>query len=123
MEYIRNMESFVKVMKALSDPIRVKMLKMLQEKELCVCEIYTGIEISQPAASKHLKTLMDAGLVKSEKQGLWVNYSLFYNGPNPFACALLGNLALWLEEDEDVKKVKEQLPFLDREKICGKDVT
>ena len=114
------MESFVKVMKALSDPIRVKMLKMLQEKEFCVCELYTGLGISQSAASKHLKTLMDAGLVKSEKQGLWVNYSLFYNGPNPFAYAILGNLSMWLEEDEDVKQLKQQLPFLDREKICCK---
>jgi len=49
------MKDFVKVMKALSDPNRVKMLKMLQHRPMCVCEIQAALEIAQPTVSKHLK--------------------------------------------------------------------
>ena len=51
------MKSFVKVMKALSDPGRVKIMKMLQRKVMCVCEIQAALGIAQSTASKHLKIL------------------------------------------------------------------
>jgi len=70
------MKTFVKVMKALSDPNRVKILKLLQEKVMCVCELQSAIGISQPSVSKHLKILEEAGLVDYRKEGLWVNYFL-----------------------------------------------
>ena len=54
------METFVKVMKALSDPNRVKIIKMLQQKSMCVCEIRGALDISQPSVSKHLKFLEEA---------------------------------------------------------------
>ncbi len=57
------MKVFIKVMKALSDPNRVKLLKMLQRKSKCVCEMKTALAISQPSVSKHLRLLADAGLV------------------------------------------------------------
>ncbi len=49
------MKSFIKVMNALSDQNRVKIVKLLQHKTLCVCELRAALEISQPIASKHLK--------------------------------------------------------------------
>ena len=70
------MKEFVKVMKALSDPNRVKILKMLQHKTMCVCELQGALGVSQPTVSKHLKILEDAGFVTSFKDGLWVNYHL-----------------------------------------------
>jgi len=70
------MKDFIRVMKALSDPNRVKMVKMLQARPFCVCEIKETLNIAQSTASKHLKILEDAGLVTSVKDGLWVNYSL-----------------------------------------------
>jgi ArsR family transcriptional regulator len=56
------MNEFIKVMKALSDPNRVKLLKLLQKREMCVCEIQAALGISQPTVSKHLKILEGAGL-------------------------------------------------------------
>ena len=56
------MKAFVKVMKALSDPNRVKILKMLQHKAMCVCEMQVALKIAQPSVSKHLKLLEEAGL-------------------------------------------------------------
>jgi len=55
------MKAFIKVMKALSDPNRVKIIKMLQHKIMCVCEMQKALNVSQPAVSKHLKLLEDAG--------------------------------------------------------------
>ena len=65
------MKAFVKVMKALSDPNRVKIVKLLQQKVMCVCELQGALGISQPSVSKHLKILEEAGLVDYQKDGLW----------------------------------------------------
>lgn len=69
----------VKIFKALGDPTRLKIVKMLSEKELCVCEIIPATGKSQPTTSAHLKILYEAGLVKSRKDGLSVHYSLADN--------------------------------------------
>jgi len=112
------MKAFIKVMKALSDPNRVKILKLLQEKEMCVCEIQGALEISQPNASKHLKLLEDSGLVESRKDGLWVNYSLTNGMSSPYAASLLGNLRHWLNDDPQVSELIEKVPLLNREELC-----
>lgn len=114
------MKEFVKVMKAASDPARVKILKMLQRKVMCVCEIQEALGIAQSSASKHLKLLEDAGLITYHKDGLWVNYSLGDGSQNPYAANLLGNLKHWLEDDSGIKPVIERLPDINREKIRGR---
>ncbi|MEJ2691154.1 MAG: metalloregulator ArsR/SmtB family transcription factor, partial [Deltaproteobacteria bacterium] len=70
------MNTLIKIMKALSDPSRVKIIKMLEYREMCVCEIREVLGLAQPTVSKHLKVLEEAGLVKRRKEGLWVNYCL-----------------------------------------------
>jgi ArsR family transcriptional regulator len=114
------MKHFIKVMKALSDPNRVKIVKMLQEKPMCVCEIQAAIELAQPTVSNHLKILDDAGLVTYRKSGLWVNYQLADGNANPYAATLLGNLRHWLQNDPDILRLLERLPSIDREEICKK---
>lgn len=112
------MKTFVKVMKSLSDPNRVKIVKMLQERSLCVCELRAALELAQPTVSKHLKQLEEAGLVTFEKEGLWVNYRLSDGSSSPYAASILGNLKHWLGEDPQIKKiVRETLPGINREKI------
>jgi len=114
------MEAFLKVMKALSDTNRVKIVKMLQQKSLCVCEIRGALDIAQPTVSKHLKILEDSGMVHHVKEGLWVNYHLADGSANPYAATLMGNLRHWLNENEEVRQLMERLPFLDREALCRK---
>jgi ArsR family transcriptional regulator len=63
------MKDFIRVMKALSDPNRARILKLLYQKTLCVNEITGIIKLAQPTVSKHLKILENAGLVVSEKRG------------------------------------------------------
>ena len=112
------MKGFVKVMKALSDPNRVKIIKMLQQKILCVCELKTALNLAQPTVSKHLKLLEDAGLVESDKDGLWVNYRLTNGNSSPYAATVLGNLRHWLNEDRQIADLIEKLPTIRREDVC-----
>jgi len=113
------MKKFIKVMKALSDPNRVKMVKLLQHRVMCVCEIQAALGLAQSTASKHLKILEDAGLISYDKEGLWVNYSLADGTDSPYAANLLGSLKHWLDDDPALAKLVEQLPNIRREDICG----
>lgn len=114
------MKQFIKVMKALSDPNRVKMIKILQSRPLCVCEIKETLGIAQSTASKHLKLLEDAGLVRSFKDGLWVNYSLADGSDSPYSANMIGNLKHWLNDETDVKNLNQILPGINRENIVRK---
>ncbi|MGD2127533.1 MAG: metalloregulator ArsR/SmtB family transcription factor [Desulfobacteraceae bacterium] len=114
------MKDFLKVMKALSDPNRIKIIKMLQHKSMCVCEMREALGVAQPTVSKHLKLLEDAGLVASHKDGLWVNYHLTNGASTPYAASVLGNLRHWLEEDPQIADLIEKLPTIRREDVCKK---
>ncbi len=113
------MKEFIKVMKALSDPNRVRLVKMLQKRTMCVCEVQAALGISQPTVSKHLKILERAGLVDRKKEGLWVNYSLTNGGRSPYAASLLGNLMYWLADDPGVRDLIEKSEAIRRENLCG----
>ena len=115
------MDEFIRVMKALSDPNRVKLLKMLQEREMCVCELRAALRLAQPTVSKHLKILEEAGLVRREKDGLWVNYTISGGGRSPYAASLLGHLRHWLSEDAEVRSLLENLDSIRREDICSRE--
>ena len=114
------MKSFLKVMKALSDPNRVKIIKLLQQKMMCVCELRGALKIAQPTVSKHLKILEEAGLVEYVKDGLWVNYFLADGSASPYAASVLGNLKHWLEEDPEIAELVKKVPLLNREELCRK---
>ena len=62
--------------RALSDPIRVQLVDVLRANagKVCVCELVPLFDVSQPTISHHLKVLRDAGIVGSEKRGLWAYY-------------------------------------------------
>jgi len=113
------MKEFVKVMKALSDINRVKIIKLLQHKMMCVCELQTALRVAQPTVSKHLKLLENAGLVVSKKEGLWVNYYLSDGSASPYAASMLGNLRHWLDHDYELKEIIEKLPNIRRDLICN----
>jgi ArsR family transcriptional regulator, arsenate/arsenite/antimonite-responsive transcriptional repressor len=70
------MDELVTIFKALSDETRLRVIKLLEEGELCVCDITAALDMSQPKVSFHLGTLKDAELIKDRKQGKWIHYSL-----------------------------------------------
>jgi ArsR family transcriptional regulator len=114
------MKDFIRVMKALSDPNRIKAIKMLQHKELCVCEIQESLGLAQPTVSKHLKILEDAGLVQSRKNGLWVNYRLIGDDANPYAAEMLRQMDKWLGDDVEIRQMLNRLPEIRREDLKKK---
>ncbi len=62
--------------RALSDPIRLNVVKLLQDQEMCVCDICDVLQIKQPKLSFHLKALRESGLLNTRQQGRWVYYSI-----------------------------------------------
>lgn len=71
-----NYEESAKILKALAEPNRVKIIDILSCGERCACDILEHFDFSQPTLSHHMKVLMEAGLVNSRKDGLWTHYSL-----------------------------------------------
>lgn len=72
----QNYDDYAKVIKALSDSSRLKIIDILSCGEQCACKILEHFEFTQPTLSHHMKVLMECGLVKSRKEGLWSYYSL-----------------------------------------------
>ena len=70
------MNELVTIFKALSDETRLRIIKLLEQGELCVCDITAALDMVQPKVSFHLSTLKEAGLIKDRKQGKWIHYSL-----------------------------------------------
>jgi ArsR family transcriptional regulator len=70
------MKQYVDLFKALSDETRLRIMVLLSEEELCVCQIEAALELPQAKVSRHLTVLRYAGLVKDRRDGLWIYYSL-----------------------------------------------
>jgi ArsR family transcriptional regulator, arsenate/arsenite/antimonite-responsive transcriptional repressor len=83
-------ERMATIAKALGDPIRVQLVDVLRKHagKVCVCELVPLFDLSQPTVSHHLKVLRDAGIVGSEREGLWAYYYV-----NPEA---LEEVSAWL---------------------------
>ncbi len=113
------MKQFIRVMKALSDPNRVRMIKILGVKELCVCELQDLIGLAQSTTSKHLKVLEEAGLVDYRKEGSWFIYRLSKGAESDYARVMLKNLKGWLVEEPVLQKMIVRLPQVDRERSCA----
>jgi ArsR family transcriptional regulator len=115
------MKEFVRVMKALSDPTRVKILKILERRSMCVCELQTALGAAQSTTSKHLKILEDAGLAASHKDGLWVNYTLADGRQSAYAASILGNLRHWLNDAVEIRALMDGIEGIDRFQILDRN--
>jgi len=70
------MEELLLIYKALSDETRLRIVKLLEKGELCVCDIVAALHIAQPKASFHLGVLKEAGLIKDRREGKWMHYRI-----------------------------------------------
>lgn len=104
------MKRFIRVMKALSDPNRVRVLKLLQEGELCVCEVQKLLGLAQSTVSKHMKILEDAWLVNRERRGTWIIYTLADGSESIYAKTMLNRLRTWLDDDSELNQMHKILP-------------
>ncbi|MFW6036096.1 MAG: ArsR/SmtB family transcription factor [Halothermotrichaceae bacterium] len=100
----------IKVLKALSHENRVRILNLLKERKLCVCELESIMYVNQSNASRHLNKLKHAGLITSEHDAQWVYYSLNskFIKEHPFINEIiLGELDSLKNCQEDYKRLKK----------------
>lgn len=107
-----------KILKALADKNRLRIIKLLGAKKLCVCELAFILGISQPSVSKHLKKLSSAGIIDSEQDCFWTNYYLRADvkALKAFLTCLKKNLSKEAIIKQDLKRSKK----VDRFRICCK---
>ena len=100
-----------RIFKALSDPIRIKILHFLRKPEgvccalegvVCACDVERLLDVSQATVSHHMKLLVDAGLVRAQKQGRWMLYQI---EADAFADAMA-----WLAPFARTTKAKQRVP-------------
>lgn len=113
------MKQFIRIMKALSDPNRVRLIKILGRQKLCVCELQDLIGLAQSTVSKHMKVLEEAGLVDFHKEGSWIIYRLTAGEESDYARVMLENLEDWLNDDPQLREMMARLSQVDRERICA----
>ena len=114
------MKEVIKALKAAGDKNRLRILKMLQHKDMCVCELSAALGITQPSVSKHLSLLKEAGLVSDEREGQWINYRLSDGAAGQFAPALLELVRCWVNDDPKVKADQHKIKTLCRQDLCKK---
>ncbi|MBI5447072.1 MAG: winged helix-turn-helix transcriptional regulator [Deltaproteobacteria bacterium] len=100
------MEDLLRPLKALGDESRLKILWMLEDRDLCSCEIQEAVGLAQSTVSRHLQLLEDAGFVVSEKLGLWKIYR-FNPSPDPMAQGLLSLLRYAAVGNPAARSVRE----------------
>jgi ArsR family transcriptional regulator len=92
---------------------------MLEQRDLCVCEVREVLQLSNSTVSKHLSILRTADLITDTKDGKWVNYRLNKKSENPLVRSLLDLMADSFQDDDAVGQDKKNLRRADRNKICG----
>jgi len=113
------MQETVRAFKALSDTSRIRIIKMLEIRPLCVCEITAVLGLATSTVSKHLSILKNAGFIFDQKENRWVNYYLNSASQLPHVKELLPLLCKWLSDDMKIAKDKEKARIVNREKLCG----
>ncbi|MDZ7723401.1 MAG: metalloregulator ArsR/SmtB family transcription factor [candidate division KSB1 bacterium] len=112
------MEQLVQLFKALSDKNRVRILKMLEARPLCVCEITEILGLAASTTSKHLHILTDAGLSFEQKDGKWVNYHLNRAAQQQYIKQLLPLMREWINDDPVVDQDRRNMQTTDRVDLC-----
>ncbi|MDD5362448.1 MAG: metalloregulator ArsR/SmtB family transcription factor [Ignavibacteria bacterium] len=113
------LEELEKIFKALSDSNRIRIIKMLQKKPLCVCEIQAVLKLAVSTVSKHLSILREAGFISDWKEGKWINYKI-NSAPAPAVSNALLFVQMQIEDDETVKKDRKTSCCVDRNILCCK---
>lgn len=103
---------------ALGSENRLRILKMLQVRSLCVCEITEVLGLSAPTVSRHLSLLREAGLITDRRDGRFVTYELEVSG-GPLAAGAADLLRSWGAEDPTVQRDAERAGSVDREFLCS----
>ncbi len=109
-----------RLLKALADKNRLRIIHLLMIKTMCVCELSFVLGITQPSVSRHLKKLLSAGIIASEQDRLWTNYYL--RGDDQRFQVLLPCLKRCFKEELAFGQDSKQLDKADRGKLCCREM-
>ncbi|MBK6912592.1 MAG: winged helix-turn-helix transcriptional regulator [Ignavibacteriales bacterium] len=109
-----------KIFKALSDPNRLRILKMLQSKSLCVCEITDVLKLAASTVSKHLSILKEVGFIIEQKDGKWVNYMINPRPSDSRISSVISTLDFWISDDQVILSDKQKVQKVDRSEVCSR---
>lgn len=109
------MKKIVESLKALGEENRIKIVGLLCEEEMCVCELIEKLELSQSAVSHHIKILKQAGLINDRRKGKWIFYSLNQNAFKDLSLSIREKVWQPVESSQWVEK---EDPSLVCEKPC-----
>lgn len=97
-----------RLFKTLSDPIRLRLLNLLAEEQVCVCDLHGTLGLDQPKVSRHLAQLRRAGLVEAERDGKWMHYRLARQG-DPLVRNVLEGLRAWMQQHRGLSSERGRL--------------
>jgi ArsR family transcriptional regulator len=97
------MREKIELFKVLSEPNRVRILMLLLNRRLCVCEITSILDISTATVSNHLSILRKAEFLEDEKDGKWIRYGVTKNIKNPMVQEIIDCLPKWFIDEEVIK--------------------
>ncbi|MEI6056644.1 MAG: metalloregulator ArsR/SmtB family transcription factor, partial [Lentisphaerota bacterium] len=115
------MNEFVEVLKAVSDPTRLRIMMSLCNGELCVCRITALLNLAPSTISKHMSILKHAGLLKSRKDGKWIFYKLNLSDNTGLGLKILSLLKSSLQNDDLIKSDAvrlEEIISMTHEELC-----
>jgi ArsR family transcriptional regulator, arsenate/arsenite/antimonite-responsive transcriptional repressor len=113
------MKNNTNIFKILSDNNRLRILKALQSRSLCVCEIKELLNLANSTISQHLKLLKEAEFILEQKDGRWVNYMINPKPSDSRISSILGSLDYWINDEEMIISDKKKVIHLDRNTICN----
>ena len=105
------MKKTIELFKALADPTRLRIIKLLENGELCVCQLTAALRMGQSRISRHLSILKQAGLIEDRRAGKWVHYRLCCEDASRQVCACLVTLDSDDEVRTDQRAVRQAKPL------------
>jgi len=114
------MQELVKIAKAISDETRIRMLKLLMEKDICVCEMEEIFHLSSSQLSRNCKMLMEAGFLKRWREGKCVLYIADRNNQNQYCQTILNMVAESFNDSELTRRDRDSLQQVINDQIREK---
>lgn len=112
-------KDIVKIFKALADPTRLRIVLLLRQRELCVCELMFVLEMEQSRVSHHMRVLRDAGIVEDVRDGRWIIYRVPEEAKSLLDGLLAGTLRERIELSREASEDGRKLESCIQENIRG----
>jgi ArsR family transcriptional regulator len=109
---------YLKVFRAVGDPNRLRILKMLGRRELCLCEVREMVQLSNSTVSRHLSVLREAGLILDSRRGKWVYFRLNRQSIEPVVQSILALVGNTFNNDDQIRADAKKLRRVHRTDIC-----